>query len=126
MIPRSSCHPDKAYIITGGLGGFGLELSEWLIERGAQCLILTSRSGVKSGYQKRKLQKWQKKGVQVIISKRDLQSEQDTADLIEETSQLKQVGGIFHLAMVRIIIYIFYLFKKKSFNDTNIYFYILI
>lgn len=125
MIPRSSCHPDKAYIITGGLGGFGLELSEWLIERGAQCLILTSRSGVKSGYQKRKLQKWQKKGVQVIISKRDLQSEQDTADLIEETSQLKQVGGIFHLAMVRIIINIFYLFKK-SFNDTNIYFYILI
>lgn len=113
MIPRSSCHPDKAYIITGGLGGFGLELSEWLIERGAQCLILTSRSGVKSGYQKRKLQKWQKKGVQVIISKRDLQSEQDTADLIEETSQLKQVGGIFHLAMVRIIIYIFYLFKKN-------------
>lgn len=113
MIPRSSCHPDKAYIITGGLGGFGLELSEWLIKRGAQCLILTSRSGVKSGYQKRKLQKWQKKGVQVIISKRDLQSEQDTADLIEETSQLKQVGGIFHLAMVRIIIYIFYLFKKN-------------
>lgn len=113
MIPRSSCHPDKAYIITGGLGGFGLELSEWLIERGAQCLILTSRSGVKSGYQKRKLQKWQKKGVQVIISKKDLQSEQDTADLIEETSQLKQVGGIFHLAMVRIIIYIFYLFKKN-------------
>lgn len=125
MIPRSSCHPDKAYIITGGLGGFGLELSEWLIERGAQCLILTSRSGVKSGYQKRKLQKWQRKGVQVIISKRDLQSEQDTADLIEETSQLKHVGGIFHLAMVRIIINIFYLFKK-SFNDTNIYFYILI
>lgn len=125
MIPRSSCHPDKAYIITGGLGGFGLELSEWLIERGAQCLILTSRSGVKSGYQKRKLQKWQKKGVQVIISKRDLQSEQDTADLIEETSQLKHVGGIFHLAMVRTIINIFYLFKK-SFNDTNIYFYILI
>lgn len=125
MIPRSSCHPDKAYIITGGLGGFGLELSEWLIERGAQCLILTSRSGVKSGYQKRKLQKWQKKGVQVIISKRDLQSEQDTADLIEETSQLKHVGGIFHLAMVRIISNIFYLFKK-TFNDTNIYFYILI
>lgn len=125
MIPRSSCHPDKAYIITGGLGGFGLELSEWLIERGAQCLILTSRSGVKSGYQKRKLQKWQKKGVQVIISKRDLQSEQDTADLIEEASQLKHVGGIFHLAMVGIIINIFTILKK-SFNDTNIYLYILI
>ncbi|XP_048759235.2 fatty acid synthase-like [Ostrea edulis] len=100
IVPRTSCHPGKAYIITGGLGGFGLELSEWLIERGAQCLVLTSRSGIKSGYQKRKLQKWHKKGVQVIVSRRDLQSEKDTKLLVEETSQVKPVGGIFHLAMV--------------------------
>ncbi|XP_062589750.1 fatty acid synthase-like [Saccostrea cucullata] len=100
VIPRSACHPNKAYIITGGLGGFGLELSEWLIERGARCIVLTSRSGVKSGYQKRKLKKWQRKGVQVIISNRDLQSEEDTKQLIQETCQVVPVGGIFHLAMV--------------------------
>ena len=100
-MPRSSCHPNKAYIITGGLGGFGLELSEWLIERGAKCLVLTSRSGVKSGYQERKLQKWQRKGVQVIISRRDLQSQEDTKELIEETCRVRLVGGIFHLAMVK-------------------------
>ena len=100
-MPRSSCHPNKAYIITGGLGGFGLELSEWLIERGAKCLVLTSRSGVRSGYQKRKLQKWQRKGVQVIISRRDLQSQEDTKELIEETCRVQPVGGIFHLAMVK-------------------------
>ena len=50
-IPRTSCDPQKSYIITGGLGGFGLELSKWLVERGAKNLILTSRSGVKTGYQ---------------------------------------------------------------------------
>ena len=99
-VPRTSCHPDKAYIITGGLGGIGLELSEWLIERGAQCLVLTSRSGVKSGYQRRKLQKWRRRGVQVIVSRRDLQSEEDSRLLVEETCKVKPVGGIFHLAMV--------------------------
>ncbi|XP_006825448.1 fatty acid synthase-like, partial [Saccoglossus kowalevskii] len=32
-ISRSVCHPKKTYIITGGLGGFGLELANWLVER---------------------------------------------------------------------------------------------
>ena len=39
------CDPLKCYIITGGLGGFGLELAQWLIGRGATKLVLTSRSG---------------------------------------------------------------------------------
>ncbi|KAL0628995.1 Fatty acid synthase, partial [Plecturocebus cupreus] len=34
-------------IITGGLGGFGLELGEWLIHRGARKLVLTSCSGIR-------------------------------------------------------------------------------
>uniref|UniRef100_A0A8C2UFP2 Fatty acid synthase n=1 Tax=Coturnix japonica TaxID=93934 RepID=A0A8C2UFP2_COTJA len=51
-ISRTSCPPTKSYIITGGLGGFGLELAQWLIERGAQKLVLTSRSGIRTGEQK--------------------------------------------------------------------------
>lgn len=51
---RTSCPPTKSYIITGGLGGFGLELAQWLVERGAQKLILTSRSGIRNGKQTRK------------------------------------------------------------------------
>ena len=41
--PRYSCDPHKSYIITGGLGGFGLELASWLVQRGARHLVLTSR-----------------------------------------------------------------------------------
>lgn len=48
---RYLCHDDESYIITGGLGGFGLELADWLILRGARKLVLTSRTGVKTGYQ---------------------------------------------------------------------------
>lgn len=39
----------KSYVIAGGLGGFGLELAHWLVLRGARKLVLTSRSGVRTG-----------------------------------------------------------------------------
>lgn len=48
-ISRTFCVPSHSYIITGGLGGFGLELAQWLMERGARKLVLTSRSGIRNG-----------------------------------------------------------------------------
>lgn len=51
FIYRYFCNPDNSVIITGGLGGFGLELADWLVLRGARKLILTSRTGVTKGYQ---------------------------------------------------------------------------
>jgi len=36
------------YLITGGLGGFGLATAKWLVEQGADTLALVSRSGAKS------------------------------------------------------------------------------
>lgn len=35
-ICRTLCHPHHVYLITGGIGGFGLELAQWLINRGAR------------------------------------------------------------------------------------------
>lgn len=48
---RYYCDSDCSYIITGGLGGIGLELADWLVQRGAKKLTLSSRTGVKTGYQ---------------------------------------------------------------------------
>lgn len=48
-ICRTFCPASLSYIITGGLGGFGLELAHWLTERGARKLVLTSRSGIRNG-----------------------------------------------------------------------------
>lgn len=48
---RVYCDKTKSYVIIGGLGGFGLELSNWLIERGCKKLVLSSRNGLKKGYQ---------------------------------------------------------------------------
>ena len=95
------CSLDKSYILVGGLGGFGLELAEWLVKEGAIKLVLTSRSGIRTGYQERKLRLLREMNVNVSISSRNVTTEDDCKKLIEETQQIGPVGGVFNLAMVR-------------------------
>nr|XP_006635198.2 PREDICTED: fatty acid synthase isoform X1 [Lepisosteus oculatus] len=99
-ICRTSCPASHSYIITGGLGGFGLELAHWLTERGARKLVLTSRSGIRNGYQAKRVREWQGMGVQVLVSTSDVSTLEGTQRLITEAARLGPVGGIFHLAMV--------------------------
>lgn len=40
-----------SYIIPGGLGGFGLELADWLAIRGAKNIVLSSSRGITKDYQ---------------------------------------------------------------------------
>jgi 6-methylsalicylic acid synthase len=40
------CRPDGSYLITGGLGGIGLEVARYLVERGARRLVLMGRRGL--------------------------------------------------------------------------------
>jgi fatty acid synthase, animal type len=51
VIPRVYCSPDFAYVIPGGLGGFGLELADWLVLRGCRKLVLSSSRGISKQYQ---------------------------------------------------------------------------
>ncbi|MFJ1584500.1 type I polyketide synthase [Streptomyces sp. NPDC088197] len=44
--PRLQVTGDGSYLITGGLGGLGLTLAEWLVGLGARHLVLTSRAGL--------------------------------------------------------------------------------
>ena len=98
-----SCSPNKTYVITGGLGGFGLELAEWLVERGARFLILTSRTGMLTPYRRRKLQIMEAKGAKACeISTLDVSDEHQAFSLIEMAADFSPngVGGVFHLAVV--------------------------
>lgn len=51
VLPRVFCDEIMSYIIIGGLGGFGLELADWLVLRGCKKLVLSSSRGVTNGYQ---------------------------------------------------------------------------
>lgn len=48
---RFYCEEEGCCVIAGGLGGFGLELVDWLVKRGARKFVLSSRNGVRNGYQ---------------------------------------------------------------------------
>lgn len=51
VLPKVVCNPELVYVLVGGLGGFGLELADWLVIRGARNLVLNSRCGAKTAYQ---------------------------------------------------------------------------
>ncbi|XP_037013862.2 fatty acid synthase [Artibeus jamaicensis] len=91
---------NKSYVVTGGLGGFGLELAHWLVLRGAQKLVLTSRSGIRTGYQAKQVREWRRHGVQVLVSTSDASTLDGARGLIAEATRLGPVGGVFNLAMV--------------------------
>lgn len=99
-IPRIYFHLDKSYIIIGGLGGFGLELVDWMTSREAKHFVLSSRTGVSTGYQSLRLKKWNEMGVNVLISTSDASTKKGAKELIEQANAMSPVGGIFNVAVV--------------------------
>ncbi|OQR66937.1 fatty acid synthase-like [Tropilaelaps mercedesae] len=101
-VTRTGFSSRKTFIITGGLGGFGLELADWLVTRGVKSLVLTSRSGVKTGSQKYAIHRWKKAGASVHVLTHDASTIEGARKLIAEAKQLSasSIGGVFNLAMV--------------------------
>ncbi|EFN64609.1 Fatty acid synthase [Camponotus floridanus] len=98
--PRYYCLEHKSYIIIGGLSGIGLELTDWLILRGARNL-LTSRTGIKNGYQRTRITLWQSYGVNVqIVTSTDISKYEDCKSLLQFAEELGPVDAIFNLAVV--------------------------
>lgn len=50
-LSRIYCDASESFIIVGGLGGFGLELADWMILRGCRKLVMSSSRGVTNSYQ---------------------------------------------------------------------------
>ncbi|KAL0266678.1 UNVERIFIED_CONTAM: hypothetical protein PYX00_009160 [Menopon gallinae] len=98
--PRFFAADNKTYVVIGGLGGFGLELTDWLIIRGARNIVVTSRTGVRNGYQALRIKIWKSYGVRVIISTDDITTEEGVTNMLKTASTLGPVHGVFNLAVV--------------------------
>ncbi|EGI71162.1 Fatty acid synthase, partial [Acromyrmex echinatior] len=95
------CLKDRSYIILGGLGGFGLELTDWLIIRGARNIVLISRNGIKNGYQRMKIRLWKSYGVNVLIIKNiDVADLKDCEYILRTAEKEAPVDAIFNLGVV--------------------------
>ncbi|XP_077526185.1 fatty acid synthase-like isoform X2 [Haemaphysalis longicornis] len=97
---RTYFYAHKSYVIAGGLGGFGLELADWMVTRGCRKLLLSSRSGVRTGYQRLCLHRWKHVGARVLVSNTDITTKDGAREVIQEAEGMGPVGGIFNLAMV--------------------------
>ncbi|XP_050353261.1 fatty acid synthase-like [Nymphalis io] len=99
-VPRYMCDEELVYIVVGGLGGFGLELTDWLIMRGARKVLLTSRKGISNGYQSSRLRAWTGYGADVQISTHDVTTEEGCEQMLKMANAMGDVQAIFNLAVI--------------------------
>ncbi|TMW44668.1 hypothetical protein DOY81_010253, partial [Sarcophaga bullata] len=92
-------NPNLSYIIPGGLGGFGLELADWMVIRGARNIVLSSRRGIINDYQSYRIALWKTYGCSVYISTSDITTYDGCSKLLNEATSMAPVGGIFNLAV---------------------------
>lgn len=104
---RTHFEADKTYIVVGGCGGVGLEMTHWLVKKGAKRIVLTSRSTERTAYQALSLGALSAIGDhfpfysnEVTIYSEDISTEEGIRRMLAEvTRNGSQIGGIFHLAV---------------------------
>lgn len=84
-------HTSGTHLITGGMGGFGMELGEWLVKCGAEKVLLMGRNGITNLYQQQKFKKYP----QFQYVSGDITDEQSVSSVFNQ----HKVSGVWHLAM---------------------------
>ncbi len=87
------------YLITGGLGGVGLEIARWLAEQGARHLLLVGRSQPKKEIQPQ-LERLREIGAQLAIAQADVTDKTQLAALLATLDERYPLRGIIHSAGV--------------------------
>jgi len=93
--------PNASYLVTGGLGGFGLRTAEWLAEKGARNLVLISRSGPTSIDALEGIARLEKQGVKIHAISCDITDESALTALFKDIEKnMPPLRGIVHAATV--------------------------
>ncbi len=92
---------DASYLVTGGLGGLGWKVAEWLVQRGARSLVLTGRRAKPSDEAQATIAAWNEQGVQVAVLPADVSRQGDVEKTIDHIRRhLPTLRGVFHAAGV--------------------------
>jgi aryl carrier-like protein len=90
--------PDGTYLITGGLGGLGLALAQWLVEHGARHLVLVGRRGATPAAEPA-LAALREAGAEVTVASADVSAEHEVAAVLAQVdAALPPLRGVFHAA----------------------------
>ncbi len=100
-IQKLNVNSNGTYLIAGGLGGFGLALTRWLVDCGAKNIVLTGRSGASTEEAKETVSQLNKSGANVVVERADVTKQDDVKAVIESIDKnLPPLKGVIHTAMV--------------------------
>lgn len=91
---------DGTYVITGGWGGLGLLVADWLAKNGAKHLVLVGRS-TPSDTAMSQIRKLEQAGVEIVIAQADIVQTDSISTVFSRIKQdLLPLRGIIHSAAV--------------------------
>jgi NADPH:quinone reductase-like Zn-dependent oxidoreductase/acyl carrier protein len=89
---------DATYLVSGGLGGLGLAVAQWLAAAGARHLVLLGRSG-SSTLAQSAIKQLETKDLQVVVARADVgQMDSIAAVLYDIEQHMPPLRGLFHAA----------------------------
>lgn len=104
VVPQKRAKPlmraDASYMITGGCGGFGLEIAKWMASEGARHLVLTGRTGARTPRAQQVIQALVDQGVDVTVCSTDVSDEGQLRQCLADIGALPPLRGIVHAAGV--------------------------
>ncbi|WP_422315661.1 SDR family NAD(P)-dependent oxidoreductase [Roseiarcus sp.] len=91
----------RTHLISGGLGGFGIETARWLVERGARHLVLIGRTGAASQSARDAIAEMRARGADIHVEAVDI-ADGPAADALFSVlkSEMPPLAGVIHAAMV--------------------------
>jgi acyl transferase domain-containing protein/NADPH:quinone reductase-like Zn-dependent oxidoreductase/NADP-dependent 3-hydroxy acid dehydrogenase YdfG/acyl carrier protein len=96
--PVTSIRSDSAYLVTGGLGAFGLATATWLAAKGAGTVVLAGRRGAASANQQAAVEALRAGGADVRVEQVDVADRASVDALLARLSDGPPLRGVFHAA----------------------------
>jgi len=90
----------STYLITGGLGGIGMEVANWMLSSGAKTIVLVGRRPPTAHVQER-IDAWNASGGNILVFSIDVgdyKAVEQLLELIQKDALLSPLRGIFHAA----------------------------
>jgi microcystin synthetase protein McyG len=91
---------EATYLLTGGLGGLGLKMAQWMVERGARSLVLVGRR-VPTDEAQQVLRTLSDAGATIVVKQVDIAQAAQVSSLLQSIREtLPPLRGILHGAGV--------------------------
>jgi NADP-dependent 3-hydroxy acid dehydrogenase YdfG len=99
--PKPLFQNDASYLVVGGLGGIGREITSWMVEHGARYLILVNRSGLATDTARSTVRLLRDKDVKVAVRGCDISDERAFCEMYNEISKIMPpIRGAIQAAMI--------------------------